>query len=459
MSVLSRSKIILSACALAFLAAPALAGYAEGMECFKSANYDCTINEFNTEVQAHPEYDFGWFMIGVSSLQKKDYDNAIENFNRAIELNDKKLHYFLNKSKVYRRQEQFAKVIATLEGRDALSANAGETYELNFQLGTAYHQQSQHSSAIPYLEKAVAVKPDFATFYLLGISYDHAGDSDKSIATLKEALKQRPGDSDVQSQLATAYLGLAQRERNKPRKEQLYTEAVSHAQGSVRSDANDFRKQNTLGRACLGAGQYDCAEKAFKKALSINGRYCFAQANLGKVYIVTEHWNDAVKILLDATRCDSKSNVAWESLGFSQEKLYKDLSTEEAKIAQLEKALASFRKAAGIKSSASTSSSMDRIQNNIEIAEQNIRIAAGNIRTMEGNLKALERGIAEVDGHLAQLAKQRQFFLDKGQWSDEKEQEDLADKAVLERDRAELVKKRDMQQKELDDARAAANPA
>ena len=64
------------------LPAGALAGYTEGMECYKSKDWDCVVAQFLTEVQAHPDYDFGWFMMGIAKLQGKEYDAAVENFKR-----------------------------------------------------------------------------------------------------------------------------------------------------------------------------------------------------------------------------------------------------------------------------------------------------------------------------------------------------------------------------------------
>lgn len=436
---------------------PAVAGYAEGMECYKQKNWDCVIVEFAPEVEAHPEYDFGWFMTAIAQLQKKEYDKAIENFNKAIAINGDKLSYYVNKAKAYIDREQYPKVIETLEGKDSLEGSAGEMYALNYQLGTSYHKTEQHGKAVPYLEKAVAVKPDFASYYMLGTSYSALNQDQKAIGALKDALKQKPGDAEVEAMLANTYLEMAQRETDKTKKEQLYTETVSHASKAVEKKPNDYLKQNTLARAYLGANKYPQAEDAFKKVLSLKPNYCFAQINLGKVYIAKEQWNDAVKILSEGAKCAPDNSVGWESLGFAQEKVYKSLDTEQAKISQLEKALASFKKAQSIKPSNSLKEAIDRVQNNIDIANQNIRIAQGNIRTMEANLAALKKNKADNQATLEQITKTRQFFLDKDQWPDEKEKEYQQQKSDLEKAMAELDKQIAQQEKELEQARA--NPS
>jgi len=459
MNIISNGKRAITLGILMLLPLPVLAGYSEGMDCYKNKDYDCMIREFTTEIQAHPNYDFGWFMIGIAYLQKKEYAKAVENLNKAIEFNGQKLSYHLNKAKAYTDQQKYDAVIQTLTGKEAMANTAMETYSLNYQLGTANHQTKKHKDAIPYLEKAVAVKPDYTTFYMLGISYLQAGNVDKSLSTLKDALKQKPGDSDVQAQLARSYLGLAQREtKDKAKKAQYYAEAVSYASKSVKTAASDVSKNNVLAKSYLGARQYDNAEAAFKKVLQLDSKQCYAQTNLGKVYNIKKEWSNAVAALEKATKCDAKSSPAWDSLGFAQEKIAKGLDTDQKKIAQLNKSLGSFKKAASISSSQPIQTSIERVQNNIEIAQQNIRIAHSNVRTMETNLSNLQRSLKEGQAVLQKLIDTRQFFLDKGNWPDEKEEEFKKEKEQLEKDLATLEKRIKDQEDELELARAAANP-
>ncbi len=437
---------------------PALAGYTDGMECYKTKDWACVAAQFQIEVQAHPDYDFGWFMVGIARLQLKEYPAAVENFNKAIEIDGDKLNYHVNKAKAYTDQRQYGKVLSTLAGKESLEGAQGEIFSLNYQLGTANHQRAKHAEAIPYLEKSAAVKPDFTTLYMLGVSYKVLGHTDKSLSNLKQALKQKPGDGDVQSILAGTYLELAGGEKAKDKKAQHYTDALQYALGAAKASPRDAIRQNLVARSYLGGGQYDQAESSFKRVLELDSNYCFAQVNLGKVHIAKKAWTSGVSILERATRCKSDNAAAWELLGFCQEKLYKNLATDDAKVAQLNKALASFRKAATIKPGAYINAAIQRVNDNIEIANQNKAIALKNIRTMETNLVAIKKNRDETLVVLEKLESTRQFFLDKGQWPDQKEQEYKKEKADIEGDVARFEKKIAQQEEELRQAKAALNP-
>lgn len=458
LAYISRAAVMVTAM-VPLLALPALAGYSEGMECFKTKDWGCVASQFQTEVQAHPDYHFGWFMMGIAKLQLKEFDAAVDNFNKAIEINADKLQYHVNKAKAYTDQKQYDKVISTLSGKESLEGAQGEIFSLNYQLGTAHHQKAQHGEAIPYLEKSAAVKPDFTTLYMLGVSYDAQGHTDKSISNLKQALKQKPGDGDVQSILAGTYLDLAGREKSKDKKAQYYADSLKYAEGAAKASPRNHVRQNLVARAYFGSGQLDQAESSFKKVLELDSGYCFAKVNLGKVYIAKKDWNSGVSILQQATKCMSDNAVAWESLGFCQEKLYKGLKTDDAKVAQLNKALASFQNAAKYTDRSSIQSAIDRVKQNIDIASQNKAIALKNIETMETNLATLKRTKDETLAALQKIEDTRQFFLDKGQWPDEKEQEFKQEKADIEKAVTDLDKRIAQQEDELRQATAALNPA
>jgi tetratricopeptide (TPR) repeat protein len=437
----------------------AMAGYSDGMECYKNKDWGCVAVQFQTEVQANPDYDFGWFMMGIAKLQLKEYDAAVENFNKAIEINATKLQYHVNKAKAYTDRKQYDKVLSTLAGKDSLEGSQGEIFSMNYQLGTAHHQTAKHGDAIPYLEKSAAVKPDFTTLYMLGVSYDAIGNTDKTIGSLKQALQQKPGDGDVQAMLASIYLNLAGEEKSKDKKAQFYTDALKYAQGTAKASPRDASRQNLVARAYLGDLQFDQAESAFTKVLELDSNYCFAKVNLGKVYIAKKDWNNGVSILSQATKCMSNNGVAWESLGFCQEKLYKGLATDNAKVAQLNKALSSFQTAAKHSKSSSITTAIARVEQNIEIAGQNQAIALRNIKTMEANITALQETKQQTLIALKKVEDTRQFFLDKGQWPDEKEQEYRKEKSDIENHVAKLDKKIADQENEVRKARAALKPA
>ena len=75
---------------------------------------------------------------------------------------------------------------------------------------------------------------------------------------------------------------------------------------------------------------------------------------------------------------------------------------------------------------------------------------------MEKNLEALRRNLADNQKVLDNAIKQRQFFLDKDQWPDDKEQAFVKEKEAIEANMAAIQKQIDDQVKELETARSAA---
>ena len=71
----------------------ARADFETGMNYFKSGKYVEAAAEFQALVDSSPEYDYGYFILGLSFLQLGKAQDALNNFQKAIDLNGDKFEY------------------------------------------------------------------------------------------------------------------------------------------------------------------------------------------------------------------------------------------------------------------------------------------------------------------------------------------------------------------------------
>ena len=140
-----------------------------------------------------------------------------------------------------------------------------------------------------------------------------------------------------------------------------------------------------MGRASLGAKDYTTAEQAFRKVLAIDGNHCYAMANLGKTYIAVKRWGGAETILGDATKCAPRMAVAYENLGFAQQKQKK-----------LELAIQTYRKAYDIEPRQSIMNAINTCEQNIQIAKDNQQMAAEEAKN-KAEIAEEQKRIAEAE--------------------------------------------------------------
>ena len=85
--------------------------FKKGFEYQDQGNLDQALQEYQKALELNPDYVQVYTNLGTVYLGKKDYDKAIQNFKKVIELNywDKKAHYNLGVAYLYRGELEKAK--------------------------------------------------------------------------------------------------------------------------------------------------------------------------------------------------------------------------------------------------------------------------------------------------------------------------------------------------------------
>ena len=138
-------------------------------------------------------------------------------------------------------------------------------------LGAALAERGQVDAAIAHFQKALEIKPDYATVYdSLGIALAGRGQIDEAIAHYRKALELKPDYVYAHNNLG---ISLADRGQ--------IDEAIAHYRKALEINPNFAKAHNNLGAALAGRGQVDAAIAHFQKALEINPDYASARINLG----------------------------------------------------------------------------------------------------------------------------------------------------------------------------------
>lgn len=330
------------------------------MHYYKSGKYLEAAGEFQSLVDQSPDYAYGHFMIGTSMLKMGKPGDAEQNLLKALDLNGDRFEYHLALANSYFFQRQYAKSIATLKTAEALATDANTQFYLYKRRGMSYAELEKWADAIDDLEKAKGVKKTPGILDRLGQAYYELRHYDKAVPALREALQQTPGSVSLVVRLATSLLNMGAEATSDSQKRSYYRDAVGAAKQYQDMKPNDAEANNLVGRASLGAKEFNAAEQAFKKVLALKPDHCFAMTNLGKTYIALQRWADAESSLHDATQCAPRLLVAYENLGFAMQKQKK-----------LEEAIEVYERALELKTTSS-------IQKAISVCEENIKIRDEN---------------------------------------------------------------------------------
>jgi Flp pilus assembly protein TadD len=338
----------------------------QGMSYFKSGKYAEAAAEFQTLVDGSPNYDYGYFMLGLSLLKMGKTSQARDNISKAIELNGEKFEYHNGLASVYYTEKEYAKAVAALKTAEPLAVTDQHKFALFSMRGNCYAALDKWADAAEDLERARAINRGQASVLIeLGKAYYKLGHFDKAAPVFREAVKATPGDTTSLHLLAESLVNLGAEATSDSQKDALYKEALRYAEEFQKAEPGNYEAHNLVGRSALGANDLAKAEQAFRKVLAQKPDYCYAMVNLGKTYIAESSWKEAEQVLREAATCAPRMPVVYESLGFALQKQDR-----------LEEAVKTYEKAYEIKPSESVRSAIEICNQNLEVHKHNEMVAS-----------------------------------------------------------------------------------
>ncbi len=171
-------------------------------------------------------------------------------------------------------------------------------------------------AALPELEAAVQLKPDYAEAQCnLGLTLIKLGRPQEAVVHLQEALRLKPSYADAENNLATAYLNSGQPQW-----------AIEHFQAAIRLQPDFSEAMDNLGDALLRTGQTEKALDQFTEALRVKPDNFEAHSNMAGALIsigrpaeALVHCQRAVELQPNYAHAQSNWSVALLSLGRADE--------------------------------------------------------------------------------------------------------------------------------------------
>jgi tetratricopeptide (TPR) repeat protein len=237
--------------------------------------YEQAVSEFNKAVELSPVYAAAYYNRGMAYLSLGQYDRAIFDFNRVIELGNDvdrassatvrraayvpKEQYartYYNRGVAYLYKAQYELAIADFTNVLEINPASAQAYNNR---GAAYTEKAEYEQAMSDLNKALKLNPRYALAYMnRGLVYFRKGDDEMAISDYTRSL-------EIDAGLALAY---ANRGRAYGRSGQ-FDQALSDLNRALEINPGAAEAYDGLARVHAVQGKYGEAESLFKKALAI----------------------------------------------------------------------------------------------------------------------------------------------------------------------------------------------
>ena len=234
---------------------------------------------------------------GIELADRGWLDEAIREFQKAIELDPKAAHAHDNLATVLAEKGQLSEALT--EYVEALRTDptspTAHHYLASFLAGHGY------DLAINLYRRALELEYDFPDAHLnLAMALEERGFLEEALGELNIAHQQASDDEMIHHELACCLIDL-----------ERYPEAIGHLKRIVKGHPQHVEAFVDLGIAYTAQGFYAEAEAIFKKALEIDGHDFASHYHLAALYSTWARPNEALDHLEIAATHDREKVRLW----------------------------------------------------------------------------------------------------------------------------------------------------
>ncbi len=234
--------------------------------------YDAAIADYNKAIELGLNSSWIYNNRGVSYMEGlKQYEKALADYNKAIEIDQNNVFAYSNIGFVYQELKQYDAAIAEYSKAIEIDPN----YPLDYnERGIIYYDLKQYDKAIADFNKVIEIDPnDISALNNRGLVYHDLKQYDAAIADYSKAIEINPNEAMSYNNLGWLYVEMKD-----------YSKAIIECNKAVELAPNVSNFYDSRGWAYLGLKDYENAVKDFNKALELDPKMSYSYQGRGKCY-------------------------------------------------------------------------------------------------------------------------------------------------------------------------------
>jgi tetratricopeptide (TPR) repeat protein len=304
--------------------------------------YDVALQDYNRALELNPGDASGFHNRAVTHFHLGDHQAAIADYTQAIHIEPDLTIAYFNRAISHSSLGDHQAAVADYTEAIRIKPDYAEAY---FNRAAAYKDLGDQSAAIADYTQAVRIKPDYADAYFnRAIAHSNLGDDEAAIADYTEAIRIKPD-------YAEAYIGRAAAHINRGE----YKVAVADYTEAIRIKPDDADAYHNRAIAHSNLGDDEAAIADYTEAIRIKPDYAEAYIGRAAVHIdLREHeaavadYTEAIRIKPDYAEAYFGRAVARMALGRDREAIadferHQELGTDAYWRSQAERHLKELR--------------------------------------------------------------------------------------------------------------------
>ena len=165
--------------------------------------YEQAIKDFNKVIELNPNYAEAYYGRGYAYAELNEYERAIKDYDKAIALNPDDAKAYNNRGYAYANLNEHERAIEDFSEAIALNPNFAEAY---INRGNAYAKLNEHERAIEDYGKAIELNPNYAAAYInRGVAYAKLNEHERALEDFSKAIALNPAFAEAYSNRGIAY--------------------------------------------------------------------------------------------------------------------------------------------------------------------------------------------------------------------------------------------------------------
>lgn len=396
--------------AVALAAGPAGADWNAGIQLYNEGRFADAMEYFQATVKSNPNWPGGYLMLGRCQLALKQYDEALVNLRRSVELGPDDPANVATLSRALMAVDRHAEARELLEGLDFETLSPEWKTEVARMLARCLIVEDRAGDAVALLEARLVDDPENSALHqAVAGAHQAAGDRAAAVDHFARAFAINPSDHFSARAATTTALSLAAAAGDDAVAAGYHRRALEIAT-QLATAAPDYENALLAGEAALGARQPEAAAEWFAAAVQSRPQEPLARFYLGRTLAALDHDDQAVTHLRAGLGAAPDDELAVRIHGQLARLLACDLELGEAarhyraagdsaRAAEIEVLAASFNDAlerlAKLRRDVTALAGME--------AEVEALGDANGVAALAGRREAMSREIAAIEANLSEV--------------------------------------------------------
>ena len=230
--------------------------------------WNAALQDLNRAIELNPNFARAYMNRGSLYGLLERWDDALIDFDRAIELDPKLLPPYVYRGYIYGFKQEFESALQDLDRAVSLDEQNSTAYYIR---ATVYQKQKQWDNALQDINRAIEIDPDSAEHYILrGNLYNNQFDEiDKAGADYNQAISLAPDSSKTSLARGIFYT-----------QQEDWDLALKDLNRSLKLDSQNPEAYFSRGNVYALQERWDQATEDYERALELNPNNFQLQSNL-----------------------------------------------------------------------------------------------------------------------------------------------------------------------------------